>query len=227
LKSVLLEYPELIVDLISQYKNKPVGRYDFKNDPRGEIIWYEDAKNFARLYPLDLKNYKQVDESNIVDIVRDICIQYRTLIENNGLVKLIYGDNGKQRREKYPQLIFYGVADSYCKASNLDLSAEPNAGRGSVDFKISKGYNSRVNVEVKYSSNPNLLKGFKVQLPIYDKAEKTIHSFYLVIRTTESTKNIDNLNQLRDDAVKEGKIAPEIIIVDGRVQDSASKADKL
>jgi len=224
LKSVFLEHPELIVDLIDQYKRKPVDRYDFKNDPKGEIIWYQDAKNYASIYPLDLKKYEKVDKKNIVKVVREICIQFRTLIENNGLVKLLYNDDNKRRHEKYPQLLFYGVADSYCKANNLDLSAEPNAGRGPVDFKLSKGYDTRVNVEVKYSSNPKLLKGYEVQLPIYDKAEKSSHSIYLVIRTTESTANIENLNKLRDETVKAGKRAPEIIEIDGRIQESASKS---
>ena len=41
------------------------------------------------------------------------------------------------------QAIFFGVADSYCDANNIDLTKEGNNGRGPVDFKLSRGANDK------------------------------------------------------------------------------------
>jgi len=46
-----------------------------------------------------------------------------------------------------------------------------------MDFKISQGFNDKINVEIKLSTN-RLLHGFQTQLPIYDKAEKTNKSIF-------------------------------------------------
>src|ERR1700733_2531040 len=40
IKRALLHNPELLKDLIEQYKNKPPEKYDYSNDPLGEIIWF-------------------------------------------------------------------------------------------------------------------------------------------------------------------------------------------
>ena len=60
----------------------------------------------------------------------------------------------------------------YCDANDFDITPEADGGAGPVDFKISKGYQYRVVVEMKLSSNSNLVHGFEVQLPEYQKAEK-------------------------------------------------------
>jgi hypothetical protein len=135
-----------------------------------------------------------------------------------------YNDSGSRRHERFAQLLFFAVADTYCAANNLDLNREPNAGRGPVDFKVSRGYGARVNVEVKYSSNNKLLAGFTKQLEIYNRAERTQHSLYLVIRTTESSAKIDQLLKIRSEELYKGNRVPNIIVVDGRHKPSASKA---
>lgn len=103
------------------------------------------------------------------------------------------------------------------------MNREPNAGRGPVDFKISNGYEARVNVEIKYTSN-NIKSGYEKQLPIYNAAERTQYSIFLIIKTTDSTKALDDLLKFRQSEVTSGKRAPEIFIVDGRINPSASKA---
>lgn len=71
----------------------------------------------------------------------------------------MYDSTGKSKHESAAQLLFYGVADSYCAANNIDLSPESNAGRGPVDFKLSRGSTDKVIVEVKLTSNePERLK---------------------------------------------------------------------
>ena len=125
--------------------------------------------------------------------------------------------------ERAPQLLFFGIADTYCVVNNLDLSREINAGIGSLDFKISKGYYSKVNVEVKYSTNTHLVTGFTKQLPAYNKAEKTDTSVYLIIQTKNSHRNIDQIIKISNDKRRNKERVPEIIVIDGRKQLSASR----
>lgn len=224
LRNVLLRNPEALRDLLSQYREKPADRYDFERDPDGELIWNEIAQEYVEQFPLELTVEPRVTAENILEIVTTICNHFRRLVENNGMHEAFYNDSGKQRHERFAQLLFFAVADAYCTANDLDLNREPNAGRGPVDFKLSRGFKAKVNVEVKYSSNSKLIDGFTKQLKIYDEAERTQHSVYLIIRTTESTAAIDTIVELRSKELREGKRVPDIIVVDGRPKPSASKA---
>lgn len=221
LRIALLKSPDSLRKLIQRYKDRPANKYNFELDPAGEIIWHEAGLKFATLYPLELA---PVSANNILDVVTKICQHFRSLVEDNGLFQLLYDDAKNRKHERAAQLLFFGIADAYCEANNLELSREPNAGRGPVDFRVSRGYRARVNVEVKYSSNTSLYHGYTTQLPIYDKAEKTFHSVYLIIKTTESTAAIDRLLELRKKGLEKGNHMPDIIIVDGKYMLSGSKA---
>ena len=129
----------------------------------------------------------------------------------------------KPRHERYSQLLFYAIADTYCEANNLDVSREPNAGNGPVDFKVSKGYKGRVLVEIKLSSNKNLIKGFEKQLPSYQESERTDRCFYLVLRVTKSESQIKRVQKAHRNAEGEGKRVPRLIIIDALIKPSASK----
>jgi len=222
LKQFLLNYPEMLHDLVEQYKGKPSEKYDFEKDPSGQLIWYDIAQEYARQFPLALSVENGVTPENIFQLVLKICNHFKTLVESNGLSVTFWNDSGKLRNERFAQLLFFGIADAYCCANSLDLSRESNAGRGPVDFKISRGYDARVNIEVKYTSN-NIRAGYEKQLPIYNRAERTPHSIFLIIITTDSTKSLDELIKFRQSEVSSGKKAPEIVVVDGRIRPSASK----
>ena len=118
--------------------------------------------------------------------------------------------------------LFYGIADQYCLANDLNLSREPNAGSGALDFKITKGYKEVVTVEIKYSSNTNLIKGYTKQLPAYNIAESADTSIYLVLRTTKTDNTIRQLHIVNKTAADNGERVPEVIIIDARPQKSAS-----
>jgi hypothetical protein len=221
LKRMLLQDPALLRELLSRYKGKPAKPYDFENDPLGEFIWHDAAKNATSQNPLAFQQPRCHED--VVAIIRQICKRFRQLIEHNGLNLLLFDDARKPRPEKFSQLLFFGVADCYCAANNLDLSREANAGRGPVDFKISGGYHSRVNVEIKLSTNKKLVSGYTAQLPAYDAAEQTFYSFFVVVDIGGSRRRLHLLNRVKDEAVASATRAPEIMFVDGTEKQSASK----
>lgn len=224
LRNVLLENTDAFKDLIKQYKQKPRIEYDFINDPIGEVIWAGLSEKAVDENPIDFKklNLYPATSENIFEIVKVICDQYSHLIENCGWHEFLYNE-GKLRNERFAQKLFYGIADIHCRLNDLNLSREPNAGNGALDFKITQGYNSVVTVEIKYSTNPNLTKGYLVQLPTYNKAENSRKSIYLVLKTKDSQIGINNLTKEYDNLIKNGEYAPEIIVVDAREKLSASK----
>lgn len=223
MKRIFINAPELLKEILEEYKSKPKESYDFDSDPLGEVIWGELAESVNVKYPLNLLKYKSVTSDNILDVVLKICNKFKDLIENNGWFEYIYDKNDDQKPERAVQLLFYGISDAYCEANDLDLNRETNAGIGSLDFKVSKGYKAKVNVEIKYSTNTNLVKGFTEQLPAYNRAEKTDTSIYLVVQTMKSSSSIDRLFKISNEARAKGERVPDIFIIDGQKQVSASK----
>jgi hypothetical protein len=224
LKRTLLKEPELISDLIELYRKKPATTYDFDSDPAGEFMWYPAAVRYVRECPLTLHLPSQPTGEDVQAVVLEICGHFKRLVEANQASMLLYNDRtGKPKRESAAQKLFYCIADCCCRASNLDLTAESNGGRGPVDFKVSGGYTSRVIVEVKLSTNPNVLHGFQVQTPEYSKAEQAAHSLLLVIDVGGSLQRLEDLRELVKNAKATNRKVPDVIFVDGTRKVSASK----
>lgn len=117
-------------------------------------------------------------------------------------------------------MLFFGIADSYCKANDIDISRENNNGNGPVDFKLSKGYYNKIVVEIKKSSNSQLSHCYEVQIPIYMKQEEVEKAIYLFIDLGDHDIRVKNFkNEMNK--YKNTKI--ELIEIDGREKESASK----
>lgn len=220
---MLLQNAQNLRDLLKVYrKSAPVG-YDFERDPKGFVNWDEIGRDIAKDFPLELKVPKPQCIDELRNIVSAINKQFRRNIEDNKLYEVLYDENGKPRPERFSQRLFFSVADSYCEANNVDISREPNAGNGPVDFKLSSGYNGRILVEVKLSSNSHLVHGFETQLPAYEKSEATEEAVYLIIQVPGSDTSTKAVQKLRDGAIEAGTRVPMIVVIDARPQKSASK----
>ena len=189
---------------------------------QNQLALHEGLENASR-YPLALLPGQPTTPAEVFAIVRAICVQFKRLLEDNRVYKVLYAKTGELQHEEIVQLLFFTMADKYCADHDLDLSREANAGMGPVDFKVSAGYSARVLVEVKYSSNPRLFRGYVAQLPSYGVAEQAEHTIYLIIRTTESTRNITKILQAREASLARGERPPEVIVADARPTRSASK----
>ena len=155
---------------------------------------------------LALSKNPSVDD--VFGVVRKIVDQFEFLVEKRGLWKELW-HNGKRRNEKSVQRIFYAIADSYCKANDIDISPEADTGTGEIDFKFSTGYKNRVLVEVKLSDNPKLLDGYNKQLEIYKDSEQTNKAVYVVVDIGHLAKKDVKLNELRNERLNKIWLLPK------------------
>lgn len=207
--------------ILEAYKLHPRKACDFSKSQSGEYIWYEIAEEYVKRFPVTISNNTE-DENFVETTTKTICEQFQRLIEHNGLNKLLYnGTNPKH--ESAAQLLFLGIADSYCKANDIDISPETNKGRGPVDFKLSHGAQHKVVVEVKLTSNPQLEHGVLTQLPIYMEQEQTKRAIYLIIDNGHPNK-LKKFRKLYNDLPQEAKDKISYYIIDATIKPSASRA---
>ena len=226
LRRAVLGNAAAVRSLIAAYRANRSEAYDLDRDASGLVSWYEEGQQAALANPLALALPADPTIDDLERVVNEMIVQFNRNVEVNGLNEHLYegaGRGRKARHERFSQRLFYSVADTYCRANNLDISREPNAGSGPVDFKISAGYERRVLVEVKLSSNGALLHGFEKQLPAYEESEATRRSFYVIIRVTESTHGIENVRRLKARLDRRGRRSPTVIVVDGRIQPAATR----
>lgn len=196
--------------------------YDVAADPQGELIWKHIAATIAQAVPFQIKHPAHLDIDGVANIVEQIIEQFRFLIEERRLSEELY-HNGKLRPEKSAQKLFFAVAHSYCKANNLDVTPEADTGNGPVDFKVSSGFNGRVLVEIKLSSNPKLVKGYTRQLAVYKNGEETSSGYYLVLDVGQMGTKRKQLAQIKNEANTRNELTSPIIYIDGSRRPSASK----
>lgn len=223
LKDLFVRHPDILREFLKAHKKSKQKPYDFEADPLGKVKWLDIGKAFSRDYPLafslqSLKTLNDVDK-----VVSEICAKFKEHVEVHGLWKNLYNPStGRPFHEHFAQRIFFTIADVYCATSNLDLSPSSDGGRGPVDFKISSGYDARVLVEVKLSTNKDLIHGFEKQLPEYQKAEKTKKGKFLVLDFGTTPKRLENLFKNKNKHSSNRNL-PEIIVIDARKKASASK----
>jgi hypothetical protein len=225
-RKIIFMNPKNIELLVTAYKNVKADKYDYDKDTGREVVWYSWGKKIAEENKIDLTLGINPSIEEVEKVVNQIIYQFKKNIEFNGVNKLLFVSKNKKSspaKERFSQLLFFCIADSYCHANNLDLSPEVNSGNGSIDFKISKGYVVRILTEIKLSSNNKLYDGYFKQVKAYEESEGTNKSFYVVIRVTNSVKQIKRLQTAYEILKKDGKKVPTLILIDALIKKSASK----
>jgi hypothetical protein len=144
-------------------------------DPKQDILGYYKLKE---LLNSDLTAYVSLAKFNgskgpfeVKRIVMETIEMFKHHVEKGNLWKELWV-NGVPKKERAAQLIYFAIADCYCRANNIDISPEAHMGGGPIDFKFSVGYNARVLVEMKRSKG-NVVHGYERQLEIYKDAART------------------------------------------------------
>jgi hypothetical protein len=111
-------------------------------------------------------------------------------------------------------------AKYYIQTNNLDISFEPDAGRGPADFKVSRGNDIAVG-EIKLSSNGQYLHGYTIQIEEYAEAEGTNQKMYVFV----DIGNPGRLKKILEEHKKRSEIAnnvPILIVIDSTSKVAAS-----
>jgi hypothetical protein len=159
--------------------------------------------------------------NEIVRVVQDTISQFKRHVETGNLWEELWAGN-KPKKERASQLIYYAIADAFCKANDLDISPEANMGGGPIDFKFSSGYTARVLVEMKRSGG-TVVHGYEKQLEFYRAASQTDFAVFVVIDYGDIGSKLVEIRRIRDERLKNGERASEIVVIDATKKASASK----
>ena len=140
------------------------------------------------------------------------------VIENQDGYKIFYVKGKAVEREADLHILFKLVWEG----SPSSVDPEVNAGRGPVDFKISRGAYDKTLVEFKLATNPQLERNLENQVAIYESANKTTQSYKVIVFfTARDEARVRRVLQRLQASQNAG-----IILIDARKDNkpSASKA---
>ena len=194
-------------------------------DPNLDVLGYYRLKAIVADGFPDLKQATSYDlklgSNEIMRLVRDTIAQFKRHVEPGNLWEELWVGN-KPKKERASQLIYYAIADAFCKANDLDISPEANMGGGPIDFKFSSGYKARVLVEMKRSGGA-VVHGYEKQLEFYKSASQTEFGVFVIVNYGDLGKKLNEVMRIRDERLKKGERASEIVVIDATRKASASK----
>lgn len=215
-------HPEILNRYLSDVEQRPAKSYNFERDEQGLIQWYWASAEYVRSNPRSFSVASAEDFFQIIDLMIE---EYRHFVEENAGWRLLWNDDGRSKSEKAAQLLFLGVVKHYCQANNIDISPEPNIGRGPVDFKASRGFNLRALIELKLAKNGKFWSGLNKQLPTYMNAERVNYGRFVVIAFSDA--DMERVKDIREAVGKLNRRTPldiSAVVVDARPDKlSASK----
>jgi hypothetical protein len=190
-----------------------------------------DALGYYRLKDIVSKGFpglKQAAPYNlklgpdeIMRVVKDTIAHFKRHVEAGNLWEELWVGS-KPKKERASQLIYYAIADAFCKANDLDISPEANMGGGPIDFKFSAGYQARVLVEMKRSGG-TVVHGYERQLEFYKTASQTDFAVFVVIDYGDLGNKLNDIGRIREERLGRGERASEIVAIDATPRASASK----
>jgi hypothetical protein len=212
--------------LLSQYLDHLAGSpkrpYDVNADP-DLIVKRADFGTAVASLGDGLATPRSEDE--LITFTRAVIDNFRACVEKKGPGSLLWVD-GKPRQERHAQALFYTSAHLTCMDRDIDLTPEAETGRGPVDFKLSHGHSVRTLVEVKLAKSSTFWKNLENQTPIYLRAEGLKAGFFVVIQYTDKDCGDDFVKKAKEigrRVAEQNDIAFEVVFVDARVKESASK----
>lgn len=194
-------------------------------DPNLDALGYYRLKELIATGFAGLRQVKPYDlklgSEEVLRIVEDSINQFKRHIEDGNLWEELWIEN-QPKKERAAQLIYYAIADAFCKANDLDISPEANMGGGPIDFKFSSGYQARVLVEMKRSGG-TVVHGYEKQLEFYKSASQTEYAVFVIIDYGDLGNKLENIRKIQRDRILAGLRASEIVVIDATRKPSSSK----
>jgi hypothetical protein len=196
-------------------------------DPNLDSLGYYKLKKMLSDELFNLKSNEKYHLEEGIDVIRriahDTINMFKHHVERGNLWEELW-INEQPKRERAAQLIYYAIADSFCKANNIDISPEAHMGGGPIDFKYSLGYNARVLVEMKRSSG-SVVHGYETQLEIYKEASRTNYGIFVIMDYGGLGDKLKKIQKIRSEKLQNGQPASDIVVIDATKKESASKRE--
>jgi hypothetical protein len=217
-------HPEAVRAWVQEREAEGAKPYDLSRDPRGVYQWDPATRDYVERHPLIIE--PPADDEAFFAVIELVVREYKHYIEEQGGWRLLWNDDGTEKQEEAAQLIFMGMARSYCRANNINVDREVELGRGPVDFKFSNGYRRRAHLEIKKLHSGKFWTGLEEQLPSYLLSDDCDDGWYLAIRYRPKGTSIQWNRKLarvvRATAEATGKNL-RLRMVNGMRKESASK----
>lgn len=213
LKTHVFMDPAVCSRVIDGYRQRQLSAIDLK----------EDTNYLVELLLKKLKKAdafkRKIEYPSSVVAARGIIDIFKDWVENNRGWEEIQNAPNKNR-EKAVQRFMHLGAKYYVEKNNLDISCEPDDGRGPVDIKLSRGQDKTL-IEVKLSSNGQYLHGYETQIEEYGKAERTRNLIYVFVDIGNPGRR-KALIELHDYTAQSGTPCPDLVIIDAQSKKAAS-----
>ena len=194
-------------------------------DPNDDVFSYYKMRDILlNSQGFVSKNSYQFNDrpEEVHKVTMDALNSFKHHVENGNLWEELWTADGKPKRERSAQLLFFAIADVHCKYNGIDVKSEPNFGGGPVDFAFSVGYNARVLVEMKRSGG-TVVHGYEKQLEFYKTAAQTDFGIFVVIDYGDGGDKLSQIEALRQSILDSNKRASDIVVIDARRKPSASR----
>ncbi len=205
-------------------ESRPPDPYDLPADSNGVYQWDRATRRYTTQHPLVLE--PPPDDDAFFEVIERVMAEFRLYIEEQRGWKLLWNDDGTEKPEEAAQLVFLGIARSYCRANNIVVDREVELGRGPVDFKFSNGYARRALLEIKKLHNGKFWNGLRAQLPSYMRSDECDFGWFLSIRYREKGTSLDELRRLPHEVTFMAEMTGKYLLyktVDARPKLSASE----
>jgi hypothetical protein len=178
IQRTIRQFPEIIKWYIKDKEENKVGAKNISEQKVSQVedIFIRKLGEFVELLSTETDFYTIDSKSSFEEALKRINY-LKDVIENNDGYKLFYIDNKPIKREEDLQIIYRLT----WYATDFDVNREPNNGRGSVDYAISKGANDKTVVEFKLASNSKLKQNLAKQVEIYKIANNTDKSIKAIL----------------------------------------------
>lgn len=198
--------------------------YD-REEERNKKIFKEKIE---KSLPKDLLNQNEIKtpttEELFFELLGEIINEFKDTVENKAY-KLLWDAKETPRNEEDCQLLFNVCLEKYCKSRGIDLTREPETGRGPIDFRFSSTVNYVAHIEIKKDNNPKLVHGLIKQLPIYMSSDGVRLGFFIVFDFGKDISKLKGkLDQQRIELEKDQNLKLRIIYIDAKPKLSASNA---
>ena len=209
------ENTDVLNDFVTYTMRRNSSHYNFNNDKNGFYF----SQKFRQMF--DFEEIK-IENLSPLEIVHETIIRFKDKIDhNNDIKRNLLWINEKPRSEKAWQQAFHLTIFQKLEDADFDVVPEYQTGSGPVDFNLTKGSKCRVLIEIKLSKN-SPLKGLEAQLEKYKKCVQNKKAYFICFNLEEDNQKYQKLEVDLKNKAKELKLDTEIIVIDGRINPSAS-----